>query len=182
MSTTVVAVNKVKTYALSGTRLPADWVADGTGTPVHDSAEALDLLRNGTSGGLVPLGGPSTLTAGHKGYGLAMMVQILSCGLSGAGLPGGRSPDDVGHMTLALDPTAFGTAVDTPGYVSDLAELMRATTPLDPSAVVMVAGEPEERARAERLRDGVGLPATLLGQLREICDDHGAPYVLGGAA
>ena len=179
MSTTVVAVNKVKTYALAGTRLPADWVADDTGHPVHDSAEALDLLRNSTSGGLVPLGGPSTLTAGHKGYGLAMMVQILSCGLSGAGQPGGRSPDDVGHMTLAIDPAAFGTAVDTPGYVADLADLMHATTPLDPSTAVMVAGEPEERARVERLSAGIGLPATLRQQLRDICDAHGAPYLLG---
>ena len=58
-------------------------------------------------------------------------MQILSCGLSGAGLPGGRSPDDVGHMLFAIDPTAFGTPVDMPGYVSDLADLMRATTPLD---------------------------------------------------
>jgi LDH2 family malate/lactate/ureidoglycolate dehydrogenase len=182
MSTTVVAVNKVKTYALAGTRLPADWVADGTGAPVHDSAEALDLLRHGTGGGLVPLGGPSTLTAGHKGYGLAMMVQILSCGLSGAGLPGSRAPDDIGHLTLAIDPTAFGTDVDAPGYVADLTELVRATTPLDPSAPVMVAGEPEERARAGRLRDGVGLPASLLQQLRDICDAHGAPYLLGADA
>ena len=179
MSTTVVAVNKVKTYALAGRHLPADWVADDTGRPVHDSAEALDLLRNTMSGGLVPLGGPTTLTAGHKGYGLAMMVQILSCGLSGAGLPGGRSPDDVGHMTLALDPTAFGAAVDTPMYVSDLIDLMRATTPLDPSTAVMVAGEPEERARVERLRAGIELPVTLLQQLRDICDAHGAPYLLG---
>lgn len=182
MSTTVVAVNKVKTYALNGRRLPADWVVDDAGRPVHDSAEALALLRSSTSGGLVPVGGPSTLTAGHKGYGLAMMVQILSCGLSGAGQPGGRSPDDIGHMALAVDPTAFGTSVDAPGYVSDLADLMRATTPLDPSTAVMVAGEPEERARDERLIAGIGLPATLLRQLRDICDAHGAAYVLDGTA
>lgn len=179
MSTTVVAVNKVKTYALSGKPLPADWVADETGRPVHDSGEALRLLRHSTEGGLMPLGGPTTLTAGHKGYGLAMMVQILSCGLSGAGMPGGRSPDDVGHMLLAIDPSAFGTEVDAPEYVTGLIDLMHATTPLDATVGVLVAGEPEERARAERLSAGIGLPAALLQQLRDICDAHGAPYLLG---
>ena len=182
MSTTVVAVNKVKTYALAGKPLPADWVADEAGRPVHDSAGALHLLRHGSHGGLAPLGGPTTLTAGHKGYGLAMMVQILSCGLSGAGMPGARSPDDVGHMLLAIDPTAFGTDVNAPGYVTDLVDLMHATTPLDPSAAVMVAGEPEERARVERLGAGIGLPATLLQQLRDLCGAHGAPYLLEGRA
>lgn len=179
MSTTVVAVNKVKTYALSGKPLPADWVADETGRPVHDSNEALGLLRHSTKGGLMPLGGPTTLTAGHKGYGLAMMVQILSCGLSGAGMPGGRSSDDVGHMLLAIDPSAFGTDVNAPKYVTDLIDLMHATTPLDATVGVLVAGEPEERARAERLRAGLELPAPLLQQLRDICDAHGAPYLLG---
>jgi LDH2 family malate/lactate/ureidoglycolate dehydrogenase len=181
MSTTVVAVNKVKTYALSGAPLPADWVADGTGRPVRASDEALRLLRDSVDGGLVPLGGPGTLAGGHKGYGLAMMVQILSCGLSGAGLPGGRSPDGVGHAMLAIDPAAFGADVDTPQYVSDLVDLMHATTPLDPSAAVLVAGEPEERARAERARAGVRLPPMLLDQLRAICDTHGAPFLLRDA-
>lgn len=178
MSTTVVAVNKVKTYALAGRPLPADWVADEDGRPVHDSTTALDLLRHSSRGGLLPLGGSTTLTGGHKGYGLAMMVQILSCALSGAGMPGGRAPDDIGHMLLAIDPTAFGTSVDAPGYVTDLVDLMHGTTPIDAATDVLVAGEPEERARLERLRGGIGLPETLLAQLRQLCDDHHAPFVL----
>ena len=62
-----------------------------------------------------------------------------------------------------------------------LVDLMHATTPLDPSAAVLVAGEPEERARAERARAGVRLPPMLLDQLRAICDTHGAPFLLRDA-
>lgn len=178
MSTTVVAVNKVKTYALAGKELPAAWVADGTGSPIYTADEALDVIRNGDLGGLVPLGGPSSLTAGHKGYGLAMMVQILSCGLSGAGLPGQGTPDNIGHMLMAIDPTAFGGAEATHQYVDDLVATMHATRPVHPQQPVLVAGEPEARAYAERSHLGVPLPPALLELLRGICDRGDIPFLL----
>jgi LDH2 family malate/lactate/ureidoglycolate dehydrogenase len=178
MSTTVVAVNKVKTYALAGRDLPADWVADGNGTPVRAADQALDVIRNQDVGGLVPLGGPSTLTGGHKGYGLAMMVQILSCALSGAGLPGGGPPDDIGHMLVAIDPTAFGAAPGATQYVDDLIAMMHDTKPLDPATPVLVAGEPESQAFAERSRTGIPLPWTLIEQLRGICDRRNVDFLL----
>lgn len=178
MSTTVVAVNKVKTYALAGRDLPAAWVADGTGAPVYAADEALDVIRNGEAGGLVPLGGPSTLTAGHKGYGLAMMVQILSCGLSGAGLPGDGPPDNIGHMLMAIDPSAFGGAGTLSQYVEALIAMMHGTEPLDPDKPVLVAGEPEAQAFAERSHCGIPLAPALIEQLRSICDRNAITFHL----
>jgi len=166
MSTTVVAMNKVKTYALAGKTLPAPWVADGAGAPVHDPDDALHAVRHSDAGGLAPLGGPGTLTGGHKGYGLAMMVQILSAALSGAGLPGEGPPDNIGHMLLAIDPAALGGAETARQYVADLVATMHATNPIDPDVPVLVAGEPEARAYAERSRDGITLPPTLCVQVQ----------------
>ena len=180
MSTTVVAMNKVKTYALAGSALPAPWVTDGTGAPVLDADRALHTVRHGHDGGLAPLGGPGTLTGGHKGYGLAMMVQILSAALSGAGLPGQDSPDDIGHLLLAIDPAALGGADTARRYVAELVATMRATEPIDPDQPVLVAGDPEARAHADRTRNGVFLPPTLCDQLRGICERHGIAFLLDG--
>jgi LDH2 family malate/lactate/ureidoglycolate dehydrogenase len=107
-----------------------------------------------------------------------MMVQILSCSLSGAGLPGEGSPDNIGHLLLAIDPSAFGGAETAREYVDDLVATMHDTRPLDPQQPVLVAGEPEARAFAERSRDGVPLPPALLDQLREICVRSDVPFLL----
>ncbi|GAB3440958.1 Ldh family oxidoreductase [Actinophytocola sediminis] len=176
MSTTVVAVNKVKAHALAGKDLPAPWVLDRDGRPIHDSPTALDILRNQEHGGLQPLGGEEIATGGHKGYGLAMMVQILSCALSGTALSGAGPADHIGHMFLAVDPAAFGT--NTAAHVDDLIDVMHDTTPRAPDTPVMVAGEPEARAYAERTRTGIPLPATLVTQLRACCQRHGVPFLL----
>lgn len=178
MSTTVVAMNKVKTYALAGTELPAPWVADGAGAPVYDSEQALHTVRHSDVGGLAPLGGPGTLSGGHKGYGLAMMVQILSAALSGAGLPSEGPPDNIGHMLLAIDAAALGGTQTARQYVADLIAAMHTTDPIDPDVPVLVAGEPEARSYAERSRHGITLPATLCDLLRGICERHDIEYHL----
>lgn len=152
------------------------WVADPDGRPVHDAERALHAVRH--AGVLAPLGGVGTLTGGHKGFGLAMMVQILSAALSGAGLPGGGPPDDIGHMVLAIDPAALGSAEAARQYVADLVATMHSTEPLDPSIPVLVAGEPEARHFAERRREGVPVPAALLQQLRDLCRRRDVVFLL----
>jgi LDH2 family malate/lactate/ureidoglycolate dehydrogenase len=178
MATTVVAANKVKTYALADRDLPAEWVIDGRGSPVHDSHAALNILSNQQEGGLLPVGGLGTVTGGHKGYGLAMMVQILSCALSGAGQQGAGPADDIGHMLLAIDPAAFGAPTQTARYVDSLIDFIHETTPLDPATPVLVPGEPEVRTLSERSTSGIPLASTLVAQLREICRRHGASFLL----
>jgi LDH2 family malate/lactate/ureidoglycolate dehydrogenase len=183
MSTSLVALDKVKTYALQGKDLPAAWVADADGQPIHDSTEALRVLRQETYGGLLPLGGASTDTGAHKGYGLSLMVQVLSCALAGAGLPGSGVPDNIGHTFVAISPLHFGTeapaGAGVAAYVDELIDRMHATTPHDPDRPVQVAGEPEDRALAERGRDGIPIPATLRSQLHDLCQRHDAAYLLG---
>jgi LDH2 family malate/lactate/ureidoglycolate dehydrogenase len=179
MSTTIVAVNKVKSYALANLDLPAPWVIDQHGDQVQDSSQALNLLRNSDRGGLLPLGGVGTLAGGHKGYGLSMMVQILSCALSGAAQPGDGPPDNIGHTFLAIEPDAFGTAKGTARhYIDTLTDTMRATTPTEPSQPVQVAGEPEDRALTERAARGVPMTDTLYSQIRSLCQRAAAQFHL----
>ena len=117
MATTTVAANKVKVYDLNRKPLPEGWVVDERGPPVTDAALAMDYLFKRPEGGLTPLGGTPEMGS-HKGYGLAMMVQILGATLTGGSFSplrnrdadGPDEPDNIGHFFLAIDPKAFRPA------------------------------------------------------------------------
>ena len=60
----------------------------------------------------------------------------------------------------------------------DVIDVLHALPPTDPDEPVLVAGEPEEIAREQRLREGVPVPDALSEKIRAICERSGAPFVL----
>ena len=82
MSTTVVPRGLVKRYADENKSVPEGWAVDNQGQYMTNASEIIQAL-NSDNGGLVPLGGFDTLFGGHKGYGLSIMVDILTGILSG---------------------------------------------------------------------------------------------------
>lgn len=180
MSTSTVAMNKVKTYALREEPLPEGWVVDESGHALTDSTVAYDYLRARAEGGLVPLGGSTTQSGGHKGYGLSLMVQILSAALSGAALPGRgtENGDDIGHFFIAIDPNAFNAGGKALDYTADLIDMMHSIAPVDAGNPVLVAGEPEARSRKERARTGVPMPDLLLKSIQEVCTRNSVAFIL----
>ena len=186
MSTSVVAANKVKVYALNGRDIPEGWVVDGDGRPVTDSAFAYRLLFEGTEGGLAPIGGAGTQMGGHKGYGLSIFAQILASTLGGASFSPVRNrtqrpsdPDDIGHIFMALNPAAFRPLEDFRDDVDTLLDALRASRPADEAHPVLVPGDPERAARKDREANGIPIPETLAAKIREIAAAAGAPYLLG---
>lgn len=185
MSTSTVALNKVKAYAFRGKSLPEGWVLDERGRSVSDSAAALERITREGPGGLTPIGGTPEMGS-HKGYGLAVMVQLLAGALAGGSFSPLRNrtqrpgePDNIGHFFLALDPKAFRADGEFEGDVDATLDFLRALAPSDPGEPVLVAGEPEETARAERTRDGIPIPDSLAEQVRGVCARCGAPFLLG---
>jgi LDH2 family malate/lactate/ureidoglycolate dehydrogenase len=186
MSTSTVAQNKVKVFDLQGRPLPPGWVLDERGEPVTDSARAMDLVTVTLTGGITALGGTAEMSS-HKGYGLSVMVQILSATLAGGSFTpirkrtqGRGDPDEIGHFLMALDPKAFRDAGEFERDLDDVIDVLHAATPTDASEPVLVAGEPEAFARAERARDGIPVPAPLANKIRAICERAGAPFLLAG--
>jgi LDH2 family malate/lactate/ureidoglycolate dehydrogenase len=174
MSTSTIAVNKVKVFGYQDRRLPAGWVLDGGGNSVRDAREAMLHIRGERPGGLTPLGGTPEMS-GHKGYGLGMMVQILSAILSGAD----DEPDAVGHFLMAVDPGAFRDKGAFEADLDEMIDLMHDTPALDPELPVLVPGDPEAAARERRLREGISLPDALVDQLRGVCERAGVQFLLG---
>jgi LDH2 family malate/lactate/ureidoglycolate dehydrogenase len=185
MATSSVANNKIKVYELNGKPLPPGWVLDQQGNPVTDAARAMEIVYGkNKGGGQTPLGGTAEMSS-HKGYGLALMVHILGGALSGASFSPIRvktqkpsDPDRLGHFFLAIDPGAFRPDGAFEDDLDALIDVLHATPPVDPAAPVLVPGDPEVKAREQRLREGIPLPSSLLQKLQEICERSGVPYIL----
>lgn len=184
MATTTVAANKVKVCDYHGKTLPQGWVIDADGKSVTDPAQGMEWIYRQPLGGLTPLGGTSEMGS-HKGYGLAMMIQILGGTLAGAAFAGtlGRTrkpgdPDNVGHFMLALNPAVFREPEVFEQDLSGLLGHMRGLAHVTEGESVKVAGDPENAMAARRAAEGVPLSDTLKQQLRALCERCGVEYLL----
>lgn len=184
MATTTVAANKVKVYDYLHKPLPAGWAVDGQGRTLQDPGEAMEQIFKKPAGGLTPLGGTPDMSS-HKGYGLAMMAQILGGTLTGSAFAATYSktrspgdPDDVGHFFLVIDPLIFDPSGGFGSNLDAMIDAMHATPAADPSGEVLVAGDIEARSRQERTKRGIPISLALDARLKEICARFSAEYVL----
>lgn len=182
MATSTVAVGKLKLALLHGTTIPQGWATDDRGQPVTDPETGLKHRY------LTPLGGTPVMSS-HKGYGLGAMVEILSTMLPGAFYAPTRAKRhphaeryNVGHFFMALDPKAFRAEGEFEDDLDDMIDALHALERADPAQPVLVAGDPEAAAYAERTANGIPLPAGLAKILRDLAADCGAPDLLEQAA
>lgn len=178
MATTTVAAGKLRNKQNEGLSAPPGWVLTKEGLPSTDPSEARE------KGGFMTSLGGSPENASYKGYGLAVMVNILSACLSGSTLitdpmhlkkPQGQ---DIGHFFMALDPGLFREEGEFQADVGKFLGDLRATTPIDPEQPVMVAGDPQRKIAAQRSKEGIQIPPGLLSQIRQIAQASAAPWVL----
>jgi LDH2 family malate/lactate/ureidoglycolate dehydrogenase len=168
MATSTASVGKLTMAWRKGRSIPVGWALNPAGRPVTSGRLAAKHRR------LTPLGSNREMGS-HKGYGLATAVEILS-----SVLPGLRSGGSagVGHFFLAIDPRRFR---DEGGFEADLdalIESLRACTPTDASRAVLVAGDPEYAAYAERRRSGIPLSRSVIEDIRSVARASGVPFVL----
>lgn len=181
MATTTVAANKVKVYDYLNKPLPKGWAVNEHGQAVTDSAVAMDYIFKRPNGGLTPLGSAEH-TSSHKGYGLAMMAQILGGTLTGSAFAALQSDqqkhDDVGHFFFVIDPEIFLPSGLFQSNLDDMIDAMHATPPAHPDGHVQVAGDPEALARADREANGIPISVALDTRIQSICHRAGANYLL----
>jgi LDH2 family malate/lactate/ureidoglycolate dehydrogenase len=173
MATSTVPRGKIEVAERRGTPIPLGWAIDPEGRPTTDPAAAL-------VGALMPLGGLEE-TAGYKGYGLALAVDVLTGVLAGAtfgkrisGLFDTDAPSDLGQLFLVIDPGAIGDAVAFGERLGDYLDgLTRAPTAPDAPGRVLVPGEPEVAAEAVSRIEGVASDAQHLAGLRGLAARFG---------
>ncbi len=169
MATTTVARNKiVKAASNRESAVPAGWAMDSEGVPTTDTQTALRGL-------LMPLGG-------YKGSGLGMMVEVLCAVLSGGSMSkdvGGlhitQRPMNTSQTFLAID---VGRLLPLSEFQARMEHLVRTvkSTPVAPGyEEILVAGDPEWRAEASRLREGIPVEKGLWDKLTSLARDLGVP-------
>ncbi|GKS98303.1 Ldh family oxidoreductase [Acidovorax sp. SUPP3434] len=184
IATTTAAANRVKVKAMRGQPLPSGWVVDGQGMPVTAPQAARAQVFDLPDGGLTPLGGSSE-GGSHKGYGLSLMAQVLGGTLNGGAFAplhrrdhGVGDPANVGHSFIAIDPRFFGEPGAFQNDLDAILDVLHATRPADPALPVLVPGDPEAAEQADRQRNGIPLPATLVEQIRDIAARAGTSDLL----
>lgn len=168
MALSMVARAKIRNAARRGEAIPPTWATDRDGNPTTDPKAALD-------GFLLPIGG-------HKGYGLALIVDLFAGLLSGAAYltrvsswsENPEAPQDLGHFFLLIDASRLGPADWLAARMRDFAAILHDTPPADPAAPVLLPGEIELDRLDLHRRDGLALDPALLAKLESLAARAGA--------
>ncbi|HEX9339884.1 MAG TPA: Ldh family oxidoreductase [Thermoplasmata archaeon] len=180
MATSTVPRGKVEVFNRLGQPIPHGWAVDETGRSSTDPARVLNALAKRLGGGLLPLGGEGEDLGGHKGYGLALMVDVLCGVLSGAatGLQvyADEKRPDVGHFFMALDPAAFRSLDEFRRDMDRLAKELKDSPKAHGQDRIYVHGE-KSFARMEKFREeGIALDPKVVESLKKIGTDLGVPW------
>lgn len=164
MATSTVSRGKIRIYEKKNEAIPLGWALDKDGKDTTVPKEAL-------KGFLLPFGG-------HKGYALAMIVDILAGLLSGSNLScEGVSVTDVtqksntGHFIMAIDIAHFQDLSDFEERAQNWFDKIKACTPR-PGMKVMLPGEPESNYY-EACKDGINVLASTMATIDEYYEKYG---------
>ena len=153
IGTSAITHGEVTLAARLGEPLPQGRAFDAAGAPTTDAAAALQ--------------GAFTVWGGHKGSGLALVVQLLGMLTGASAAPDGIS--DCGFLAVVIDPGALTDATDFRARAADFAESIRATRPVDDGAAVRVPFDRSEALRAEAQRRGtIDVAAPVVDALRQM--------------
>jgi hydroxycarboxylate dehydrogenase B len=152
-STSVAPEGKIRFYRNEGKPVPHGWILDGAGQPTNDP----NAFYGPPRGGILPLGG----SAGHKGFALGMLVEILGGALAGIGP---QDPHVTGNGTcfIVLDPAAFCPLALFRQRVDETVAYMKSSPPVPGVREVLVPGELEFRTLKRRQTEGIPVDAATL--------------------
>ena len=169
-----VARGKIYAARERGVEIPTGWAIDNQGAPTTDPASAL-------SGLLLPM-------AGHKGYAMAFMMDVLSGVLTGSSFGTGVSGPQqaerrsgAGHLVLALEIEAFLPLEEFNRRMEQLIGEVKSVPLAQGFDEVFFPGEVEDRSSARLQREGIELPAGTLADLERLADQAGLPLELADA-
>lgn len=166
IATSTIAHGKARVAHLSDRPVDAGALIDATGASTTDPS----VMFQDPKGALTTFGQ-------HKGFGMAMLGDLLGGALSGGGayLPErvvtGRIVNNM--MAVLIDPDVFGTGAFFAEDFDRYGKWVKASPPAPGVESVMMPGDPERRARAARESDGIPLDPGTWAQLLETADALG---------
>jgi hydroxycarboxylate dehydrogenase B len=164
-ATSIVAAGKIELMPNQDAAIPEGWAIDKDGNPARTPRAMME------GGAILPFGS-------HKGYAVALLVELLAGALTGAGVT--HRPAEVptqglgGNATflLVIDVAHFVAPADFEAEVEGLFSRLKTVKPAKGFKSVMVPGEPEAEARLAKARDGINLDTKVWDQIAAIAAEH----------
>ncbi|WP_210509075.1 Ldh family oxidoreductase [Naasia sp. SYSU D00057] len=171
IANTGVARGKIYAALQKGESIPDTWAIDSSGTPTTDPRAAIEGI-------LLPM-------AGHKGYGISFMMDVLSGVLTGSGyatdVVGPYVPDQrsgCGHLVVAIDIDRILGRDEFDRRIDDLIARTKSVPLAAGVSEVFYPGEIENRAEERGRAEGVFLPDKTVDELKSLAVDAGVPFDL----
>jgi LDH2 family malate/lactate/ureidoglycolate dehydrogenase len=168
IANTAVARGKVYLAKQRGEPIPPGWAIDADGAATTDPEAAI-------AGVILPM-------AGHKGYAISLMMDVLSGVLTGSSFGSAVSGpyqfdkrSGCGHLFIALDVAAFGDREDFARRMEQLVDEVKSVPLAQGFAEVFYPGELEARAERDNRERGLSLPQQTLDDLRQLAASTGVP-------
>ena len=182
MATCAAAYGKVEMARRRGEMIPEGWAIDKNGRFTKNPEDI------SAGGALSPLGSDRE-RGGHKGYCLAVMVDVLSGVLSGANwgpfappfalrqeTPKRSVGKGIGHFFGAMQIGGFVDVDEFKRQIDDYIRTFRATKPAPGTKGPLIPGDPEREAEKVRRKNGVPLIFPVIEELRDISAKTGIPF------
>jgi LDH2 family malate/lactate/ureidoglycolate dehydrogenase len=168
IATSTVAASKVFAARALGKDIPNTWLVDDEGVPTTDPSSYPE------HGALLPM-------AGHKGYGLALLVEILTGALTGAAMLSGvkswvvdlPDPTNEGHAFIAIEPNLIMPIQEFKDRIDWMIREIKASPKAKGSERIYLPGEMEWERRDKALREGMQLPEDVIASLAGLARDVG---------
>src|SRR4029077_20798 len=147
-ATSRIALGKVRVAHNEGKQVVAGALIDSDGKPTTNPG----IMYSEPRGNVLPFGE-------HKGSGLALIAELLAGAIVGSGTIQPANSRDRGivnaMLTVVIDPERMTSRAFIEAEIDALIAYVKSAQPADPSLPVLIAGEPERIARAQRLKDGI---------------------------
>jgi LDH2 family malate/lactate/ureidoglycolate dehydrogenase len=164
-----VAGGKVRLAAANGTSIPEGWILNRDGRPTSDPNDILD-------GTLLPFGE-------HKGFGLAVMIEILSAVLTGAGMlhqnpfwaVETETPLSIGHSFMAIDIERFMALDEFRKRMEWMVGVLKVSPTSNGEEEIIMPGQIEAKIARNRRRDGIPISDEVWDELQALGHRYGEP-------
>jgi len=158
ISACTIAEGKIRVALNRGVSVPENCIIDAEGRPTTDPK----VFYANPPGAILSI-------AGHKGYGLAVLCEVLAGALTGGGCSNPKHADRVvnGMFSILLDPSHFQTDEYFAAEIQRFIAWVKSSAKTTPDGAILMPGEIEERTKVQRLRDGIDVDATTWSQIVE---------------
>ncbi|MDR3153680.1 MAG: Ldh family oxidoreductase [Deltaproteobacteria bacterium] len=183
MATTTVTHGKVELYDRRKKPMPLGWVVDERGKVITDATAFEKTFYESDLGGHLYLGGEGEESGGHKGFGLALLVELLTSGLSLGAASLFTYPEGGGggitHFFSAMRLDLFGDPQALKSHMGGILDGIRGSGKAEGRDRIFIHGEKEAEARARAMEAGVFLDPATKAYLRDLCAASRIPLIPG---